>query len=329
MTIRAVDLPSLRDEAAEWTLRIGPALYERAILEGRQTVAPLASPTRAGNHLAAEEVTRLKNAELFFVSSDMTELARAAAATLPDFTLMPEDLPAPCGLIVFEQPLFSFADEFYKDMSGPLHIIAMAWSHWDGGRLPDGTPWPFGAMWATWYTDRNLMVSALVTASEERRKQVESTNHLLPRLVLDNESQIPFSPTGITVSEDGQAVPFSESSAIGMHRWMAVIKTTWLLMTQPVTTVTEATFDRAAKRRAERLGAEPPRVRVITLRRAAHAGNGTSDREYHHQWIVRGHWRQQWYAARQVHRPIWIAPHVKGPEDAPMLGGEKVYAWTR
>jgi hypothetical protein len=70
-------------------------------------------------------------------------------------------------------------------------------------------------------------------------------------------------------------------------------------------------------------------VRVINLRRrAASTIAGQSDREYHHQWIVRGHWRDQWYASRGVHRPVWIAPHVKGPEGAPMLGGEKVHAWT-
>jgi hypothetical protein len=44
---------------------------------------------------------------------------------------------------------------------------------------------------------------------------------------------------------------------------------------------------------------------------------------------VRGHWRQQWYPSIQDHRPVWIAPHRKGPEDAPMLGGEKVYQWSR
>jgi hypothetical protein len=105
--------------------------------------------------------------------------------------------------------------------------------------------------------------------------------------------------------------------------------TAWLLMQQPVTTVADATFDRAERRRLARQRLDDRPVRVINLRRrAASTIAGQSDREYHHQWIVRGHWRDQWYASRGVHRPVWIAPHVKGPEGAPMLGGEKVHAWT-
>jgi hypothetical protein len=69
---------------------------------------------------------------------------------------------------------------------------------------------------------------------------------------------------------------------------------------------------------------------VIELRRPkTSSGPGDGDREYHHQWIVRGHWRQQWHPKRQVHRPVWIAPHIKGPEGAPLIGGEKVYALKR
>ena len=29
-------------------------------------------------------------------------------------------------------------------------------------------------------------------------------------------------------------------------------------------------------------------------------------------WVVRGHWRNQWYAADGVHKPKWIHPHFKG-----------------
>jgi hypothetical protein len=108
-----------------------------------------------------------------------------------------------------------------------------------------------------------------------------------------------------------------------------VIKAAWLLMQQSLAAVSEIEPDRAARRRAARGRYKPRPVRVIELRRPAHSGSGDGSREFHHQWIVRGHWRQQWYPARKVHRPVWIAPHIKGPEGAPLLGGEKVYAWKR
>ncbi|GFJ79518.1 hypothetical protein Phou_036980 [Phytohabitans houttuyneae] len=145
---------------------------------------------------------------------------------------------------------------------------------------------------------------------------------------MDNESQSPFTTTPVGVADqDGQETTFAE--ATGVVRWLATLRATWLLMSQPVASVQEAEFDRAARRRAERQGQPSPRVRVISLRRPASTASGHSDREYNHQWIVRGHWRQQWYPARQVHRPLWIAPHVKGPEDKPLLGGERVYHLAR
>lgn len=36
------------------------------------------------------------------------------------------------------------------------------------------------------------------------------------------------------------------------------------------------------------------------------------------RWLVSGHWRQQWYASTRRHRPVWITPYIKGPEDKPL-----------
>lgn len=38
-----------------------------------------------------------------------------------------------------------------------------------------------------------------------------------------------------------------------------------------------------------------------------------------HRWMVSGHLRAQWYPSEQAHHVIWIAPHLKGPDDAPLL----------
>lgn len=36
------------------------------------------------------------------------------------------------------------------------------------------------------------------------------------------------------------------------------------------------------------------------------------------RWIVRCHPRNQWYPSEEKHKIIWIAPYVKGPDDAPL-----------
>ncbi|MEV6871666.1 hypothetical protein [Amycolatopsis sp. NPDC051128] len=40
---------------------------------------------------------------------------------------------------------------------------------------------------------------------------------------------------------------------------------------------------------------------------------------------MRWHWRNQWYPLRGEHRPVWINPHVKGPQDAPLRTGDTVH----
>ncbi|MFF5522570.1 hypothetical protein [Streptomyces coeruleorubidus] len=103
-----------------------------------------------------------------------------------------------------------------------------------------------------------------------------------------------------------------------------------VLMRQPLAEAEDIEPDRATRKRLRRLGHEPASVRLIGLRRPKPGPEkGDGSREYHYRWIVRGHWRQQWYPKRQVHRPVWIAPHVKGPEGASMMGGEKVNVWQR
>jgi hypothetical protein len=108
------------------------------------------------------------------------------------------------------------------------------------------------------------------------------------------------------------------------------MRAAWLLMQQPLAEIEDIEPDRATRKRLRRFGQEPAPVLLIGLRRPKSAADrGDGAREYQHQWIVRGHWRQQWYPKRQVHRPVWIAPHIKGPEGAPMIGGEKVNVWKR
>jgi hypothetical protein len=36
------------------------------------------------------------------------------------------------------------------------------------------------------------------------------------------------------------------------------------------------------------------------------------------RWIVRGHYRAQWYPSEQAHQLIWIEPYLKGPDGAPI-----------
>jgi hypothetical protein len=245
---------------------------------------------------------RLAEVELFHVSNEMTDLAVAAARSIPDFKLMPEDVPVPSGLMVFGSP------PGHTELAGEqIGIKAVCWSPSPGE--PD-------VLAGSLYWDK-----AEVGPVIKRHAKVRDVSQE-PKLIYAHGTEFTWAFGDNTGARPDQGTFLVE--------FAPVLRATWLLMQQTVARVSDAHLDRAARRRMERRRAEPKPVRVIELRRAQQAGaNSESDREYHHRWIVRGHWRQQWYPAREVHRPVWIAPHIKGPDDKPLLGGEKVYSWTK
>lgn len=105
----------------------------------------------------------------------------------------------------------------------------------------------------------------------------------------------------------------------------------WLMLNQTITALDQEPAQRAARRRAEREN-RPTTVTTVRLRRIEHASRneGESLVEWHSRWIVRGHWRWQPYGTgRKQRRRIWIAPFIKGPEEAPLRLTNKVYDLSR
>jgi len=69
--------------------------------------------------------------------------------------------------------------------------------------------------------------------------------------------------------------------------------------------------------------AETPRVRVVELRRSQYVKredtvSDATGRKLTCRFVVKGFWRNQWYATRQEHAQIYIESFLKGPADAPL-----------
>lgn len=273
--------------------------------------------TPTGDERRVAEVDRLEKAMLFHVSPQMTDLAIAAAATLPAFSLESFDVPAPNGFMIFSKPIYAdpnFTGEtcFVAGVSWSIPKMALR----SGGVMQK--PGKTQILWLSWYVDLHLTLDDAVRNGLMGADEAAYQKSGQPRYTYSTDCAYVFGQTAEHVDEM-------------LNLWGKVALSAWILMQQKLARVTSVGPDRASRRRLERQGRKPATVRVIELRQPdrSDANGGGTDREYHHQWIVRGHWRQQWYPAHQVHRPMWIAPHVKGPEGAPMLGGEKVYAWKR
>jgi hypothetical protein len=314
--------------------------------------------------IARSMAAQLPAAELFFVSADMTDLARHAATTLADYRLHPEDLPASVGLMVYEHaPVQGTANSRRDGITmvswGPgrgglwVHTwatVAESWQHGGEARL--------GRALAE-VPHEELLARAVraarqhpITTDDPPPDPDQAADWILAGLLPNlQRAAIPptFTPThgyywcGLTPMEftdmhgwpvgvpDGRASMDLETQT-ALER---TILATWLLMGQTLVRSEPFTAPRAARRRIARTDPHlDPTVRYIDLRRTRAEPDRsdeqrTGTREYRHRWVVRGHWRNQWYPSRNDHRPIWIDPHFAGPEDKPLLGGDRVNVLRR
>jgi hypothetical protein len=124
-----------------------------------------------------------------------------------------------------------------------------------------------------------------------------------------------------------------ETDMLHEIRW---IYTAFHLMAQKLAVEVKIHPDRAQRKRAAREGRQPESITVVSLRKLeaareqAQLAGEHEPVEWHWQWEVRGHWRNQWYAAAQEHRQVFIEAYIKGPENKPLKDpGKKLFAAVR
>lgn len=279
---------------------------------GRELAAEIAKlssyPPDDGDHSATERVQEmaigtLERATLYHVSSEMSRLSAMAARTLEEMHTRPLDAPAHAGFMWFDSPI---------ERDRTPHVRAVAWyilrlneagTATSVEMAGEDTVWTDedGFAWSVWW----------LFFVDTPRDMVGAFGPIMA----DWEGGVAFG--------DGR-VP----------EWTAVewrtLYSAWLLMSQQVADVVDSTPPPTVRRRYARRGYDRAPVKVVTLKpetqhRTTHTKTG---REYHHRWIVRAHWRNQWFPKQGRHIPMWIQPHVKGPEGAPILDQrETVYSW--
>jgi hypothetical protein len=106
----------------------------------------------------------------------------------------------------------------------------------------------------------------------------------------------------------------------------------WHFMGQRIVSLERGHLDRATRRRM------PPErqdsvVQIVELRARQvtprEPGMEEASRQYSVRWVVRGHWRSQWYPSLDRHKPLWISAYDKGPEGAPLRSATKLFAVAR
>lgn len=364
------DIPRWRREMVDYThTGLATQLALHAAINGMGATIPAATPQDSARLFLDQERARLSDADLFYVAPEMVDLVLAAYASMPEYAPRAADIPATSGFIVFgkpltARPLLMSEVDFALDLMGPTAaarlkegthetpIVAAAWGPYDGGTPLRRRIWNAGGgVFINFYAPGGVSLSGLDKDTARRARA------LLPPLSGENEAAfallpdpgVPL-PRGMTEAlyrlrenepNDRSGALAADGTAVSGQTgpWARMLLACFTLMMQPglATETTEKT-PRQQRRRDERDGVAPRDVRIIHLRRAAPPAETTqpgptgerATREFHVQWLVRGHWRQQAHGpGRSLRKPKWIAPHVKGPDDKPFIGGEKVNVWDK
>lgn len=277
--------PELRDRQAA----AENAFVRNAEAALAQSVA--ASPLRRADLLDAVnrlrvEARELQRADLYWVTRRMTSVAVGAAETLPEWTPA-RAVPSPRGFLCWER---AAGLTLVKSSGDEVSFDAALWHPDDSGRL---------------------------------------VVHFMSR----GRGSFPWPWEGsrvVTIPDPSRPRTEEVGGGLDSVPELSVLASAWLLMAQPrlVSTRAAGSAEQSSGGRVGRV--DRPAVSVVDVRPTVHAAGEFSGRggtvDHDHQWWVTGHWRQQVCGPGRLERkPIWIDPHLKGPEGAPI--GESVRIW--
>jgi hypothetical protein len=302
--IRALEVPDLRARLLEKFRPGSPyrELWPAALGDTELAASP--------EEIEAEEAN-LRLSALFWVSDDMRTVLEAAAAAIPEeMTLRAADPPCgeQFGFVVFERP-FECPD--VRQPSESMHWSAFRYSliHRHGlGRRGRQAHEPRWNMHFTYYSYGPGNIGLYPVGHSEWKVGAPIT--WVPEVDRDSDPEV------------------MQDVFTDRRRFMAFAL---LVNQQLLTEVEESEGPRAVRRRSERAGV-PSKVKIVQLRRTSsgHPHVGSDPVGWSHRWIVNGHWRQQPCGpGRQERRWTFIAPHIKGPADKPLVVKETVRAVVR
>ena len=232
----------------------------------------------------------LASADPYYWHPDMCRLLEALSDEMPQWTLRRESLPTDFGFCWFPAPL-ALPHEWNR-------VEALAWG-----------------------IESNTLVVTVYG------HDMRAAAHTWPFLSF----RWPFGEAKAVDEVGAESDTASQlRSARRIWRYAAAI---FALLEQRILVATPASIDRAALRRLKRAKArQPPAILIVRLRREVREGNDASGqpREWPRPWIVRSHWRQQYYPSDGSHRPILILPYIKAKDaPGPLVSAERVFAVVR
>ena len=280
---------------------------------------------------------KILTGDTFAVTDEIIAVLEQAAPSLPPFVFHRDDLPTDNGFVWLEHPIV-ILDRSRK----PVVLHAFGWHvarvtpadmQRSGYILvnPDGTEASEADIEAR--SRPALMLVAWTLPSDPRDyASIEWSD--AAELLMEHGSPhglmsmiIGFWPFNEDWHSTNGADPFMGRFFMALLRFM---EERWV----DNSTVTLPRYERKRLERSRaRLDFEVPEpgIRIIQLRRAAERapsepGSGV---DWSHRWLVRTHWRNQWYPSLGVHKPKLILEYIKGPDGLPLVVHDKIFSVER
>lgn len=299
-----------------------------------------------GTGSAPEAITELvagllESASPYYVSRSIAQMLQDALPSVPDDTsLLPHDLPSRAGYVYIDEPhgwpvpvitpggyqhflkSFLFASGQVEDSKG-INVICFGYSTQPGrhGRLGGNDFTGQGRLaWQVWGSTDTVAHNTVNIMESEKFTEVQGADSTFGYTYIDVHKPY-YKRVDVPVPEYTGMV---DSLEYHLRKMVAAVIH---FMGQRIVKHVTHHPSRAVARRLPAHVADPV-VQVITLRTREYRSDdeATGEREYHTRWIVRGHWRNQWYPSEGRHKPIYVNPYVKGPEGAPVKNATKLFA---
>lgn len=241
-----------------------------------------------------------READTYFVTSHMLDVLEMATLDVPPYPLSRVDLLSEDGFVIFERPVVPPA--MVTDDGEVMPIVGIAW-HADSEALDES-----GA---------SLYQGASVVLLLGDWNDPHWRHDVMP------DGAFKVWQWG-TTHNDWWAGEDSERG----HWDVAMIAAFWRLIQMPFVERPSESLERGTRRRLARAGLPLTETVVITIRKAKRRDDVEADGDHidwSHRWLVRGHWRDQWYPSEQRHAPVFIAPYIKGPEDKPFVPKHRIF----
>jgi hypothetical protein len=309
-----VQMDTLKWHKTDTGIRITEATIWSLIGKGDLQTRPIGDLDDASLLMAKGLIETLWRADTIYITTEMLHLMLQAAHDLPeDATFDIHTLMSKFGFVLFEEPLQG-ADNHDNNVI----INGLAWGV-DRMAPTEEHPEP-----------RDVIVIYFLVDPHDMRDDYNA--EYMPKHIAElqriGETFPPLNLVHMYPALDGSTVPTRYVPGAEIVReTLKLFIAMQLLSHQKIGTPIVMRPDRATRKRyaREHHGMPERMITLITLRRKSVKKDDEEPAkiEWSRRWVVRGHWRKQWYPKSQTHDYVYIHDFIKGPEDKPLVITER------